>query len=375
MKVAILTLPLHTNYGGILQAYALQTAIEKMGHEVVHLQPKVKYPHLHPGWIMPLVWMKRVVRKFLGGETKLPVFMNPNKWIRKNTDEFIKDYIKVWYLDDEDWNRHLESKFDVLILGSDQIWRPKYAFPLGRYYADFIRDAGFPIIAYAASFGTDKNEYVEEKRRSCLDLVQRFKAVSVREKGGIRLCKDLFNVAAIEVVDPTLLLGRDIYSNLINLKKTKPLNGDLMVYILDRNEETDELVNIVSDKTGYKPFYANSKVEQVEANITDKLQPRVEQWLKGFEQAQFVVTDSFHACVFSIIYHKPFIVYGNISRGLSRFESLLNKCELYDRMITSLNDFKIRQDDLMAPMDYDRIDKILEGWRSRSFSFFTDCGL
>ena len=79
MKIAILTLPLHTNYGGILQAYALQTVLERMGHEVTHLQPKLEYPRLHNPAVMPLVWCKRLYRKYFQGDTQLPIFENPYK--------------------------------------------------------------------------------------------------------------------------------------------------------------------------------------------------------------------------------------------------------------------------------------------------------
>ena len=98
MKIAILTLPLHTNYGGILQAYALQTVLERMGHEVEHLQPEVTYPPLHPAWQMPLVWGKRLIRKYLGGDSKLPIFEHPRRWVRKNTDMFIAEIIRCRYL-------------------------------------------------------------------------------------------------------------------------------------------------------------------------------------------------------------------------------------------------------------------------------------
>ena len=84
------TLPLHTNYGGILQAYALQTVLEKMGHEVEHLQPKVVFPKLHPIWKMPLVFCKRAFRKIFCRDFKTPIFTHPHKWMRKHTSYYIK---------------------------------------------------------------------------------------------------------------------------------------------------------------------------------------------------------------------------------------------------------------------------------------------
>ena len=104
MKIAIVTLPLHSNYGGLLQAYAIQTVLQRMGHEVEHLQLKSYVKPLHPKWRMPLVYSKRIWRKYFGGEKGLPILMDPRKWIRKHTDEFIDTYIYARYLSEEEWN-------------------------------------------------------------------------------------------------------------------------------------------------------------------------------------------------------------------------------------------------------------------------------
>lgn len=137
MKIAIITLPLHTNYGGILQAYALQTVLQRMGHDVQHLQPKVEFPPLHPAWQMPFVWLKRLIRKCFLGEWKLPVFEHPHRWGRRYTDAFIYKHIEVCSLSDEEWNASLAKDYDVFIVGSDQVWRPCYALPVERYFLSF----------------------------------------------------------------------------------------------------------------------------------------------------------------------------------------------------------------------------------------------
>ena len=208
MKIAIITLPLNTNYGGILQAYALQTVLQRMGHDVQHLQPKVEFHPLHPVWKMPFVWSKRLLRKCFGGEWRLPVFEHPHRWIRRYTDVFIYKHIEMRPLSDEEWNASLAKDYDVFMVGSDQVWRPCYALPLERYFLSFLDDTGSnPRIAYAASFGTENCEFSANQILDCRKLLQKFSFVSVREQSGTEICKRIFGVNASHVLDPTLLLS------------------------------------------------------------------------------------------------------------------------------------------------------------------------
>ena len=98
--------------------------------------------------------------------------------------------------------------------------------------------------------------------------------------------------------------------------------------------EKTALVNKIAKERNLIPFRVNSKSENIMAPLSERIQLPVEQWLRGFYDAEFVVTDSFHACVFSILFNKPFIVYGNAARGLSRFTSLLETFELNDRLFS-----------------------------------------
>ena len=101
MRIGIVTFTFWTNYGCLLQAYALQTALTRMGHEVEHLQLPVEFTTLHPNWKMPMVYCKRAARKFFCGEHNIPIFMHPHKWIRINTDAFIAYHIHPRYLNEE----------------------------------------------------------------------------------------------------------------------------------------------------------------------------------------------------------------------------------------------------------------------------------
>ena len=137
--------------------------------------------------------------------------------------------------------------------------------------------------------------------------------------------------------------------------------GTLLCYILDETESTTGLISRLAGEMGLVPFRGNSRAEDWSAPLAERIQPPVEQWLRGFMDAELVVTDSFHACVFSILFHKPFIVVGNKERGLARVESLLKmfgleKC-LYEN-----------QELGMTNLNWELVEERLYEWRKKSFS-------
>lgn len=367
MKIAILTLPLHTNYGGILQAYALQTVLERMGHEVTHLQPKVEYHRLHNPLVMPLVWIKRLYRKFFQGDSALPIFVNRERKKRSNTDKFIFKHLKCRYLKPEEWNEGIAREYDAIVVGSDQVWRPVYATDVTRFFTAFLGHSDICRIAYAASFGVDVNEFSEEQIAIGQEYLKLFSAISVREESGIGMCRNIFNAEASQVLDPTMLLDCSEYLKFASTARKSP--GNLMVYVLDRTDMTDAFVADFADKHDLIPFKANSKAEMpwgLDIPFEERIQPPLENWLRGFADARFVLTDSFHACVFSILFHKPFGVFVNSQRGLSRIDSLLQPLGLMDRCIADSSQ------QLDAPIDWTRVDRILSQWREKSMDFLRD---
>lgn len=349
MKIAILTLPLHTNYGGILQAYALQTVLERMGHEVCLMEKKRKTNRFRlPLWKAPFVYGKRVAKNILGHP--FPVFYEQKvsreaPFIRQNTDKFINKYIKRRIINDySDIN---EKDFDTIVVGSDQIWRPKYFPEIEHAYLDFTEGWNIKRIAYAASFGTDGWEYSPEQTEHCKDMIMHFNAVSVRESSGVALCREHFGVDAAHVLDPTMLLSKEDYIRLFEDAGTPKSKGTLLNYILDDTPEKTALIEMIAKEKSLHPFRVNA-VNDINLPIERRIAPFVEQWLRGFYDAEFVVTDSFHACVFSIIFNKPFIAIGNAGRGMSRFTSLLSMFGLEDRLTTGKITFKLNERDAVC---------------------------
>lgn len=367
MKIGILSLPLYINYGGILQTYALQTVLEKMGHDVTFIQ-KRNWPLKLKVQDMPLTYAKRIVRNLIGQHIPIlyeKIYNREAPIIRQNIEPFILHNIKMKVVDD--YCQIQENEFDTIIVGSDQIWRHLYVKHIEGSFLDFAKGWKIKRIAYAASFGTDSWEYSKRQSKRCRKLAQLFNAISVREDSGVELCKRHFGIGAKHVLDPTMLLENCDYIKLFKKNNTPKSSGNLLCYILDENEEKFNIVKTISTKLNLKPFKVNTRPEyRYDISVEERVQPSVEQWLRGFYDADFVITDSFHACVFSILFRKPFIVYGNKDRGLSRFTSLLNMFELSDRLVTDLKDLNKCE---LKNIDWDNVYSRLNAQRNKSFDF------
>lgn len=337
MKIGILTLPLHTNYGGILQAYALQTVLERMGHEVVVFDKILPEPSLSL-WKCPFVYSKRLVNKLLGRKDNI-VFLEQyvskiKPIIQQNTNKFIKNYIHRVSFKTFAKIPNTDT-FNAIIVGSDQVWRPIY---FGEDHVDdaylaFARGWNIKRIAYAASFGVDKWEYSPLQTETCKSLLHNFDAISVREESGVKLCRECLECKAQLVLDPTMLLDKSDYVKIIKTSNVPKSKGNLLVYILDETLDKTALIKNIADKYNLKPFRVGSNTENIHAPLNERIQPPVEEWLRGFYDAEFVITDSFHACVFAILFEKQFVVIGNKKRGMSRFFSLLSQFGLENRLI------------------------------------------
>lgn len=366
MKIAIVTLPLHTNYGGILQCYALQTVLERMGHDVQILS-KPQYGCSYY-IIYPLAVCKRLLKRFLLGKD-IAIFKAPHQIVRQHTDKFIHKYIHQYKK--RVWTSKILSRFDVIIVGSDQVWRPAYFHPIEDAFLSFLGDSDIKRIAYAASFGVDNcDNYTPEQLKKCSQLLQKFNAVSVRETSGVLLCRKYFGVDAVQMLDPTLLLDADDYRALVRKGKTKPSAGNMLVYMLDKSVEKLALVNQIAEEKGLIPFWLDSPDEQRESlPLKKRIKMSVEQWLRSFDDAEFIFTDSFHGCIFSIIFKKQFIVLGNKERGLSRFTSLLEQFSLYDRLLFDVHDYEKKRLVLDRSIAFHSIYDVLNEKRMCSFDY------
>ena len=325
MRIGILTLPLHTNYGGILQAYALQTVLERMGHDV----KVIDYDYLYP---RPTYWklVKRQIKTILGMRTLSVNYEKnlnrPEQIKRKYTQAFINKYIHRLVIKNIDIELS-ENMFDCIVVGSDQVWRPEYNRNICNMFLDFAKTWKIKRIAYAASFGTEKWNVSVEESIKCKELLHLFDMISVREKSAVKLCQHLFDLKVHQTLDPTLLLSKEDYIAMLKKNNVSKSNGNMFVYLLDDTEDKREMVNHIAAKKNLVAFEINLRQSKQATNSLIP-QPPVEKWIRGFLDAECVVTDSFHACVFSVIFNKPFVVCVNEHRGATRFYSLFDQLAL-----------------------------------------------
>lgn len=310
-NIMIITQPLLNNYGGLLQNYAMQRVICLLGHSVETYDyffsglPKWIY---FRSWIKSLLFFiigkKRKFAKIVPIEERLPLF-----------NQFIEEKLKKTKRFNYYSCSELKNKMtDCIVVGSDQVWRPKYNYHLKDMFLKFAHSLRVKRIAFAASFGVDEWEYTPKQTKICSALAKKFNAISVREESGVKLCKEHLGVDATWVLDPTLLLKKEDY---LQLCQDVPINANrfMAVYVLNLNE---------SVKTTYESIAKEKNLEvkyfAADANATLS----IPEWLAMFRDASYVVTDSFHGTVFSIIFEKEFKCIYNKSRGAARFESLLN---------------------------------------------------
>ena len=374
MRVAVITLPLHTNYGGLLQAYALRTAVGSLGHDVTVLDLKEKMP-APKGIRAPFKYAGRAFRRLLKGSDgpevfrekryarELPVLSaNVSPFVRKNINpRMIGSYTEI-----------KEGEYDAFVVVSDQVWRPRYFDPIEDAYLAFTAGWDVRRIAYAASFGTDELEYEYMQLEACSKLLEKFEGVSVREDSAVRLCEEWLDCdRALHVLDPVMLLDAAEYQKIASGAKNRLAKGKVVTYILDRSEEKRHVIDFVRKVSGMDVHDCSVYPYVNDRPVEERAVPALEDWLAAFADAEFVVTDSFHGCVLAILMHKRFIAVGNSRRGMARLKSLLDMFGLDMRLVHGIDP----EDDgeyFLSEPDWGTIDGILEEKRMASMAFLKD---
>ncbi len=341
MKIGIVTLPLHFNFGGILQAYALQEILQKMGCDSFVIRPYERS-------------IKAILKTFL--------------YKQSGVSRFVKRHIRFDCLHEPFNLDELKTKgYDMLIVGSDQVWRPCMGINreanINRYFLKTIGTGQIKKISYAASFGVDYLDFTQKEKEQAEKLIKDFAAVSVREQSGITLCFDFFNRKdACLVLDPTMLLFSTDYLNIMGKSPFKTGNKHCFIYMLDYTKAENQ--KHVKD---FIPLNAEVITAKVERNIFKKyfeVKDTVEGWLSAIYNSDLMITDSFHGCVFSILFHKDFYVMENAVGGNTRIYSLLSLFGLKDRLISKEVNNKNAK-----PIEWQQVDMRLRDLRNFSFDF------
>jgi len=339
-RVGIVTI-ISNNYGNRLQNYAMQKALEELNCNVYTIPSKQK------SFKQQLKDFVSFVMSFVPNQKMI----NP-RWVLFN-------YKIQWYKHLVDYDGILDD-FDAFIAGSDQIWNPYFHFNSER---EFLTFAPYEKrIAYAASIGVEKlpEEKVEEYKNYILDIP----FVSLRENEGAQLVYELIGKKVEVVLDPTMLVSREHWIHLAKQAKVKQEKKYILKYFLgEENDAFHQQINKIAKENHleivdlYKDPYYYKQCGPIE-------------FINFIRQSEYVFTDSFHATVFSLLFHKKF---GVLKRSIhkttgnmeSRIKTLLKNYELEERYIQSIDDFKIIYEDY----DDEKVMMILHQRKNESLHF------
>lgn len=333
------------NYGQILQCYALQQYLRDLGHEayLIRYLPdddiikgqipfcKKIFKVLNPKKIYKYI-SYRIKRKKLEVEKRLH-----NRQFELFRQKYITQSSNLYITLKE--LRNNPPKADVYIVGSDQVWNFYSDFKhrknlVHAYFLDFGSDST-KRMAYAASWG--RTYITDEEIAEITPLLKRFNYISVREESGIELCEKCGRQDAKWCYDPTLLLNASIYRKLYKENDIKKID-DRYLFLYMLGNECDFNVQTVYQFAVKK----NLKVVYVSGNnLYDnhkKYFATIPEWLYLVDNAEYVITNSFHCGVFSSIFHKQFgiVPLTGVWAGMNeRFSSLFGLMEIEERFVSS----------------------------------------
>ena len=363
MKIGIITYHSAHNYGAVLQAFALQEYLQKQGHDVQIINYKIKEIEN----FYRLIKFKKSKHKLINVAKKefytlkLHLFERQKLTRKKKFDDFINNKMNLTIpCKTLAELRNANFDFDLMIAGSDQIWNRKHTKGLKpAYFLDFGPKEA-KRISYAASIGEDfiseDDELVFQRYLKNLDMI------SVREHKAIELIQHLTPKKIEEVVDPSQLLEKEDYEKIIEHPKIK---GDyILVHKMGNPEEIIKVAKKVSEELNL-PIVHNMDKGTFKNEIALSKYFSPGEFLGCIEDAKFVITSSFHATSFSLIYGKPFITMPFVGRA-SRMINLLKNLDLFDHYVETVDDLKSLDS---YNENYDEVHKRMRKQRKNSEDF------
>ena len=330
------------NYGGTLTYFALYSALQAMGLEPLMIEPP--------------------------RESGTPV-----------QDTVPRNFARKHYAISQVYTRKALARLNdhcrAFISGSDQLWNHTLEVYSGpEYFLSFVNDDRIKL-SYASSFGnqlTAPQEYIDRYA----PLMRRMQGISVREDYAVEVCKKVYGVDAIHVCDPVFLCDRSVYESAIVGATEEYPSAFLLNFLLDPDASKREVIlnGMRALQCSCVNFTDLQNIpERVAALDLENTYPNsaMENLLKAYRDAKFVLTDSFHGTCLAVIFNKPFISIANRARGAMRFESLLRWLGLEDRLVYDLAEIEAR--DLFAKkIDYVPVNAVIEQTRARSMNWLKE---
>ena len=343
--VAILGVWYGCNYGSIATYYALHCAVRDMGKSVLMV---------HRPWIEPF---------------------NEKQMEKRHAMKFARKHYNISKAYNVEEISELNGICDTFLLGSDQLWNYGVTKIFGHsYFLDFAQDDKNKV-AYATSFGGDRFLAPGSYAWKALSCMRRMNYISVREEVNVNMCKKLFGVEAVHVLDPILLGKAERLAEIAKESCREKKERYIAAYVLDPTPEKTESLLWLAEKLdkeivvlldGWPHLFKKNKEkmglpEYTISNLT------VNDWIFYIQNSDFVLTDSFHDTCMALLFEKEFYAISNPGRGASRFESLVEEFGLRDNYVHAPEEIMERE--LPRPLDYKKINGVLEEKRKSSLEW------
>lgn len=341
MKISLLTIHAADNYGATLQAYATQKILEQLGHVVEFVDLDIPNPY-----------------SSLKGLLLFPKHLKFERFRKKHYHLLTKHYNSLQDLKDN------PPVAECYLVGSDQTWNPVITRDkASAFFLDF-GDEKVMRTCYAPSFGMqqwEENPWISTEKVK--KLLHRFNKICVREDDGVRMLSETFGLDdVIWVIDPTLH-----YDDYTDIVKNVPQTDDLILYKLTNSTDFYDKAKLIASELKITPRSIGSirRISGVKCGYPEG----VEKWIQRIGGAKYVMTDSFHGMVFSILYHRQFIMYARSAKLTNRMLSLLSQLGIEDRIVQETASAYEIQKKLVEPIDYNKVHIRLEKMREDAMSF------
>ncbi|NCC54405.1 MAG: polysaccharide pyruvyl transferase family protein [Erysipelotrichia bacterium] len=335
MKIGILTFCNGENFGASLQCYALKSVINELGYdvEVINFYKKAQYGNR---WLPSKA---KVARIFYEIPYKNSLYIRKKKFEKFNSEMLLID--RNGRVNEESMSEYCK-KYNIIIFGSDQIWNlDSRVYDKSKIYFGEFTFIGKKI-SYAASFGDDI-KLAEQNSKYIFNNISKFTSVSVREKTGQKFLNSI-GINAVQSPDPTLLLDSHIWRGLIDVNRL--IKQDyILYYSVNCRKYSWKVAQRLSEQTGLKVINIVPHPKIIASGFTNYYDVGPMQFLNLIFNSSYVVTNSFHGTVFSIIFKKPF---------LSVFDEINGKKVLEERKHTLLSELGLLDHEVVMSSNIDK---------------------
>ena len=368
-KCGIATITSDYNYGNCLQNYALQKVVSRYGFEPETISYKVSVPQsgVDRNSVMQKLreWRSAGdavydLRRILGKRFRAGLYAQLEQARNDRFIAFSGEHIKT---SDTDYGvlddlSVLDARYDVFVAGSDQIWNPFYEGADPFYFLSFAQKR--KRLTYASSFGV--HDIPCEQRPYYAAMLNELREISVREDRGREIVEELTGRSALVLPDPTMLLTRDEWRAVSKKAAGRPENRYLLSYFLGKDVYQVHHRIAAYAKRLQLPVVTLNSMRDSRRYVSGPAE-----YLDLFENADAICTDSFHGCVFSLIFNKPLVVFDRV--GPDKLRAMNSRIETLIKDFNIPDTSKVKEAEDIYIMDFNTVNRIIQNKREAAFSY------